>query len=146
MPAPSTVAHIEGERRLREAVKAALAGIWRDLPGYDRADLEEWLARSLPVVEAGQRASVALTCAYLARFLGEPPIAVDTEALIGAAVRNGTPPATVYERPFITVWTSLKNSGDEQAAIDAGLAHAQGSAAMDIQLSMRETLRAVANG
>jgi hypothetical protein len=146
MPSALTLAHIEAERRLRLIVTNAVGNIWNGLPGYDRANMDEWLSKVLPVVEAGQRRSVALTDAYLARYLGETPKGVDPEQSIGAAVRNGTEPVVVYERPLIKVWTALKNGAAPPDAIAAGLAQAKGSAAMDVQLAMRSTLMAVANG
>lgn len=139
MPSPATTAHIEAERRIRVQTTQALAAIWRRLPGYDEQDVAEWLARALPVVLAGQRASVSITNAYLARVLGAPPAAVDLEQLTGAGVRNGVAPAEVYRRPFVTVWTSLQNGTPWTDAVAAGLARATATAAMDVQLAMRAT-------
>ena len=136
-------AHIEGERRLREMATGALAQIWAGLPGYDQADVDPWLARALPIVDAAQRQSVALTEAYLARALDRRPIGVDPEELIGAGARAGADPAEVYRRPFVTLWSALKDGNAFADAYAAGLARALGTGAMDVQLAARSTFQAV---
>lgn len=133
--------HIEGERRLRLLVANQVGRIWRELPGYDRADVDEWLAKVLPLVEAGQRASVALTEGYLARSLDRPPVGLSVEELIGAGVR-GVDPARVYERPFVTTWTALSAGSLFEDAVASGMARAQEMARFDVQGSMRATASA----
>lgn len=105
--------------------------------------MTRFLDAALPVVLTSQRASVALTDAYLASFLNRQPKGVNPEALIGSGVRNGADPREVYRRPFVTVWTALKDGRPFQDAVHSGLARAQSSAAMDVQLSMRATAGAV---
>lgn len=139
-------AHIATMARLRQIVSDALGRSWDALPSYDRADLDRWLATAVPVSLAGQRQAVAITDAYLARALDRPPLGIDPDAATGAAVRNGTPPETVYERSFVTVWTALKNGDRYEDAVAAGRARAAGSGAMDVGLSMRGTLTAVQAG
>lgn len=136
-------AHIEGQARLRRLVEDSLTRTWTDLPGHDRANVDEWLSKVLPAVEASQRASVSLTNAYLARSLERQPVGVSQDELIGSAVRNGTPPATVYERPFITLWGGLEKGLEWADASKKALGRATGAGAMDVQLSMRATADAV---
>lgn len=138
-----TRAHITAEERLRRAISQAVERVWRALPGYDERNVEDFLRLAVPVVNAGQRQSVALTEAYLARALGRRPLGVDPETVIGPAVRNGTPPEEVYRRPFVTVWTALKSGTEFAAAIDAGLERLTSTAETDVQLAMRGTLREV---
>lgn len=140
---PLVRAHILGERRLREGAAAALIRIWQGLPAYDRPNLDQWLSEALPVVEAAQRQSVALTNAYTARAMERQPLGLDLHELIGAAVRGGTPPDVVYERAFITVWSALKGHTEWAEAVDEGLARATSAVEMDTQLSMRATADAV---
>lgn len=143
MATPLALAHIEAQRRLREAAKQGLTRIWQALPGYDRANVDQWLAECLPLVESAQRASVTLTQSYLARSIERPPVGVDPGELIGAAVRGGTPPKEVYQRPFIATWADLAAGKIWQEAVNAGLARAISTAATDVQLSMRATANAV---
>lgn len=121
----------------------AVEAIWADLPGYDRPNVDQWLSRVLPVVLTAQRSSVALTEAYLAQALGRQPLGVNPSELVGAGVRAGVPPADVYERPFITLWSALGEGRPFADAVGAGLARATATAAMDVQLSMRATAGAV---
>lgn len=121
----------------------AVERIWRDLPGYDRPNLEEWLSRVIPVALSAQRQSVSLTEGYLARALGRRPLGLDPAGLIGSAVRNGTSSEEEWRRPFVATWTALGKGVEYEDAVAAGLSRALGTAAMDPQLSMRATFSAV---
>lgn len=134
---PLVRAHILSLAGLRHGSETALTRIWRGLPAYDRPNLDQWLSEALPVVEAAQRQAAALTNAYVARAMERGPVGIDLTEVIGAAVRNGTPPETVYERPFIGVWSALKQGTEWEQAVAGGLSRATSSAAMDVQLSMR---------
>lgn len=135
-------AHIEGERRIRAAVVDYVTRVWRDQPGYDRRDVPAFLDQVVPAVLAAQRQSVAITEAYIARYLGRQPLGVVPDELIGAGIR-GVAPAEVYERPFVTVWSALGAGTAYEQAVSAGLQRAVGTAAMDVQMSMRATANAV---
>lgn len=135
-------AHIEAERRIRVAAERAVRSIWESLPGYDRENVDEWLSKVLPVVLASQRQSVMITDAYLARALERRPLGVDS-AELAASLRGPVAPGEVYERPFVTVWTALKGGTAYPDAVNAGLARATGTAAMDVQMAMRSTANAV---
>lgn len=135
-------AHILGQQRLRALVSTAVGTAWRSLPAYDEADIDPFLARTVPLVLAGQRQSVALTEAYLARSLGRAPLGLDPDTIIGPAIRSGATPEEVYRRPFVTVWTALKAGTQFQDAVEAGFARATSTAEMDIQLAARGTFAA----
>lgn len=143
MPSPLADAHIEGQRRLRERLALMVAKIWRDLPAHDQENVDQWLSQVLPIVLSAQRSSVAITNAYLARAMERQPLGLDVAALTGAAVRNGTPPADVYQRPFVTLWAALGAGVDYADALARGLDRATSTAATDVQLSMRATATAV---
>jgi hypothetical protein len=131
MANPLTDAHIEGQRRLRLAVTGGVERIWRNLPGYDRRNVDEWLTNVLPLIAAGKRQSAALTDAYIARFLDKAPLGLIPED------RRGVDPAEVYERPFVTMWTALGAGSIYKDAFSAGLNRAVSTAAMDVQMAMR---------
>lgn len=130
-------AHIEAQRRVRLQLVVAVAAIWQALPGYDRENLEEWLDRVVPTVQAAQRMAVRIFDAYAAAALNRRPLGLNPERLTGAAVRNGTAPEEVYTRPFVTMWSELKEGKLYEDAYAAGTNRAQGAAAMDAQLSVR---------
>lgn len=131
------------QARLRGLTESAVARLWAALPSYHEHNVDQWLTQVIPLVEAAQRQSVHLTDAYLARATERQPVGADADKLIGAYVRNGTPPEEVYRRPFVTVWSSLDAGNGLAAAVSAGRARATSTAAMDVQLSMRSTLMAV---
>lgn len=137
-----TFAHIEAERRLRLQIESAVRAIWIGLPSYNEANLDEWLTRVLPVVQAGRRSSVALTEAYLARALERQPIGVDAAA-IASGVRRGVPDEDVYRRPFAEVWGGLSAGRPWTAATATGLDRAISAATTDAQLAMRATVSEV---
>jgi hypothetical protein len=49
----------------------------------------------------------------------------------------------VYRRPFVTVWTALGVGREWERAVGEGLARLTSTAQTDVQLAMRNTLRAV---
>lgn len=139
-------AHIQAQATLRRLTAQTVELIWRRLPGWDEANVPQFLDLTIPVVLAAQRQSVLQTDAYIGQALDRSAVGVDPEQLIGANVRNGTPPEDVYRRPFVQMWHSLSEGNQWQDAFTTGLARAKESATMDVQLSMRATLIAVANG
>jgi hypothetical protein len=131
------------QARLRAVIERATAGAWAQLPAYDRGNLDEWLSTVLPLVDVAQRRSVALTDAYIARALERPALGIDPTPLIGAGVRSGVDPETVYTRPFITLWSALRDGVEYDAAVAKGLHRATSTAAMDVQLSHRASYGAI---
>lgn len=131
------------QARLRALLAAAITAVWRSLPGYDRANVDQWLTAVLPAVEAAQRRSVALTDAYIARALERPPLGIDATRLIGSAIR-GTSMETVYTRPFVTTWSALSNGTEWETAVAEGLHRAASTAETDVQLSHLRTYNAIA--
>ncbi len=134
-------AHIVAQQQLRDLTQRSVEVIWRNLLGYDDKDVPTFLRQALPLVAGAQRHSVALTDAWLARELGRRPLGVNPARATGAAVRNGTPPEDVYRRPFVTVWSALKQGADYADAVEQGLARLRSTAGTDVQLAMRTTLR-----
>lgn len=133
-------AHITEQARLRKLVSDAVGTAWARLGSWDDADVDRFLALVLPIVDAGQRRSAALTEGFLALVLQRDPLAVSMTELIGPAVRGGVAPADVYRRPFVTVWTALSKGVAFEQAVAAGRARAASTAATDVQLTMRRTL------
>lgn len=133
MASPLADAHIEALRRLRVVTVDTIETIWHELPGYDRQHIDEWLARALPVIAIAKRTSIALTDAYLARAMNRQPLGVDPLDQI----RNGTDPAEVYQRPFVTIWTALGSGATWEDAVARGLHRATSTAALDVQLAFR---------
>lgn len=137
-------AHLEGEGRLRQVLRNHLQQVWNGLPGHDRQNLDQWLSEVVPAVLAAEKESSALTNAYIAAALEQTrPFPVDLAQVTGAAVRNGTPPEAVYERPFVTLWSELGEGKAWADASSTALQRALTLGSTDVQLSMRDTLGAV---
>lgn len=150
-------AHILAQARLRELTVQAVGMAWRSLLAYDIANVAQFLSMVVPLILAAQRQSATLTSMFLATALHPPArvlvpapappriaaLPVDLEQVTGAAIRAGTPPEVVYRRPFVTVWTMLQEHTPWAEAVNAGLARAQASAAMDVQNTMRHTLKLI---
>lgn len=122
---------------VRKRVSARVERNWRTLGSWDQADVDRFLAATLPVVDAGQRRTVSLTDAYLARATRTRAVGLPVDDLVGAAVRNGAEPATVYTRPFVQLWSALSNGAQFMDAMNAAGVRAAQSASSDVSLSMR---------
>lgn len=142
MPDLLVSAHMTAQQRLRELAIRAVNRAWASLPGYDERDVDQFVATAAPAVVAAQRQSVSLAEAFLGRALRRGPLGVDPDQVLAEA-RPGVTPEQLYRRPFVTVWAALGNNLTREAAIAAGLARATATAATDVQLAMRGTLRAV---
>lgn len=129
--------------RLRQIIVEAIRRAWGRLTGFDEENVDEWLTVAIPVTLAAQRQAVALTDAYLARALERPPLGVDVGALIGSAVRGGTPMEDVHRRPFVDIWSALKQGRGFDAGYANALDRVDATAAIDPQLSMRATFQTV---
>lgn len=133
---------IIAKKRLQQIVAAAVAAAWHGLPHYDQQQIDQFLTSVLPLTAAANRQSVLLTQAFLARALAQPPAGLDADQII-AGIRNGTTPAQVYHRPFVTVWGALGRGIPWAAAVKLGLDRATSAAATDVQLSFTHTLAAL---
>lgn len=134
--------HVLVQAHLRTAIERAVGLTWRSLPGYDRADIDQWLARIVPLVRAGQTQAIAATDLYLARALERQPLGVDAAAII-SQTRNGVDSEVVYQRPFVETWGGLKSGQQWTDAVASGGARAVSAAAMDMQLAMRGAAREI---
>ena len=123
---------------VRKRVSTRVERNWRTLGSWDQADVDRFLAATLPVVDAGQRRTVSLTDAYLARATRTRAVGLPVDDLVGAAVRNGAEPAVVYTRPFVQLWSALSDGAQFLDAMNAAGVRAAQSASTDISLTMRD--------
>lgn len=129
---------------LRDGTERGVGAVWDTLGTYNRADISPFLERALPIVEAAQTQAAALTDAYVAQAVqiltGEAamPEGIAPGEVVGAAVRNGTAPETVYERSFIQVWSDLSDGVQWVDAVARGGHRARQAARTDVSLSARQ--------
>lgn len=134
MPAaPDAVKAFQAEHAaLLETVTEIVKAEWLALNGHNEVDVDTWLARVVPVVEAGQSNMAALVDGHYADLLDQPPL--------GLLVRNprGVDLDEVYRRPFVETWSKLKSGADFDDALAAGRRRAEVLAGSDMQLAMRD--------
>jgi hypothetical protein len=148
-PAEATLAHyITANGQLRANLLATLARMWAALTSWRDADAAAFAAQAVPAVAGAQQATATLTAAYLARIVaqmsGSPltPPRLNPRGLVGEAVRKA-PPAEVYRRPFVQVYTELGKGTSLDAAVAAGGRRLQSIAATDLQLAKTHTAQRV---
>ena len=134
-------AHRDRFARLAEGTARLTGRLWDRYGPVSDQFLEEWLAETIPVVQAGQQVAASQTIGYLTAYstiAGVPVDApeIDLEALI-AGVRNGTPPADVYARPTITARKVLSDGRGLADALRIGRARAAETAHTDVMLASR---------
>lgn len=135
--------HIRAEARLRDYVRRLVEGAWVALPGHDRENVPQFLAAVVPSITAAQVFSARMTDAHVARSQRRRPTGVPRDRVSGPAIRKGTPPEVVYERPFTTLWTGLAGGATYTDAFGAATARLRATAAMDMQLSARAAFEAI---
>lgn len=125
---------------LRANLLAMLARLWSGLTSYGADDAQRFAAEAVPLVSGAQRATAALTVAYLGRVQSEltgAPVqmaAVSPSQFVGDAVRNADP-YVVYGRPFREVQRILADGKPPEVAVAAGARRLQSIAATDVQLA-----------
>jgi len=129
---------------LRASMVQQLHAIWYALTDYRSENIDGWLNLSLPIVQAAQETSSSATSTYLQMQLdimgdGSQVVPPDYALVTGPALRNGTTPEQVYERPFKEVWTSLSRGYDYDVAIENGANRLRQLVETDIQLAHTHT-------
>lgn len=129
------------------SVLAQMARAWTGLGSWRSPDVQRFQRTALPALMAGQRTISALTTTYLERLYqeiaNEPSrVTLDMSTVTGTALR-GVDPATVYERPFVDVWTALSKGEPLDVALERGSNRLSTLAKTDLQLARTHTARAV---
>lgn len=135
----------QASQAIRAQVEGFVTAVWRSLGYYGNAQIPAFLQQVLPFIAGAQQQMATLTAAHLAHQatvavrVPFQPVAIDPVTVSGAALRNGTPPAEVYGRPFHLVWRQLAELPHEPGSIDqavqAGLDRAVQTALTDVQLA-----------
>lgn len=128
-------------QRLSTTVARRVAAI------YSLTDRQTAVAQAVPLVEAGQRQTVALLDAYMAAKALDAVgagtvVGLDPSAFVIGQLRNGVTAVDVYARPFTVVDAQLERGVDERAAVVAGQQAAEKLARTDLQLAQTHAARA----
>lgn len=132
---------------LRASIVQQMYAVWFGMPSYGRTqDIDQFLSLALPIVNAGQETASLATSTYMQMQLelmgGGGDFEIPEISLVtGEAIRNGVPPETVYARPFVEVYTALKNGKTLEQAIEDGATRLRQLIETDIQLAHTNTSR-----
>lgn len=113
-------------KALSEPLGNVLGTTWRNLPGYDRADVATFLDAVTPAVQATAAEAAAAGNAYVATLLEVPATPVEQAALRAAL--------TDLRTPFLRYWARLNDGDDWPDALAAG---ADAATSMSIPLVTR---------
>ena len=127
MPPADDLAAAYSLRYNQLRVSAGRAGLkaWRTLGSYNEADIPALNDAVLPVLAGAQRLTVSLADGYVAASVaestGQPtrPAGLDPERHTTTILR-GVPVEEVYRRPFVEVWSGLKEGAPWAAAVRHG--------------------------
>lgn len=133
---------------IRDKVQTTTDAAWNGLGSWNDSDVETFASRVVPVVEAGQMQTAAITDVYLSSTLTEmgldsAPVGMDAAEV--TALRP-VPPGEVYRRPFVDTWTSLKNGAEFQVALNVGASRLKGLVEDDLSLAHRHAVVASLSG
>ncbi|MEV0823844.1 hypothetical protein [Nonomuraea rubra] len=134
---------------LRAGLVQAARLVWEALrhspTAYDRASVPGFVGQLVPLVREGQGQEVALTVAMLRELsllrTGVPTPDVDLSRLEGR--QGGVSLDEVYARPFVWLWTDLKNGKPFEVALDDAADRLGKSIEADLQLASRNAADAV---
>jgi hypothetical protein len=129
-----TLAYQAELKKTRLMTGSRVQETWKRLGSYNEDDVPRFLAQVEPIVRAGQQRASSMTSAYLSRKLNVPPVAVPLNEVV-ARVRNGTPMAEVYRRPFVEVWGDLHDNQSWADAVQSGGKRAFSISGMDVLLA-----------
>lgn len=124
-------------------VQQLLAG-WFSLAGHNRKDVPTFVNFAVPSVLGGQKVVVELAHSYVAGQWGAAGMAapaLPTDRVATGLALRGVDPAVVYARPFVDVWSGLKNGVDLATAVDHGAVRIQELVHTDLQLAHDHAVR-----
>lgn len=114
MPTPRELVAAYGREYdlTRRQMQQLLRVVWRDVGGPGQANLDELLSIVLPILQGAQMNVAQLVTAFADAISTEfgvtlSPPAPNPLRVSGAFLRNGTPPAQVYERAVVDVRREL---------------------------------------
>lgn len=129
--------------QVRLRVMNAIGSLWHSLPAYRTAEIDRFIARAVPLVNAGQLQVANLTATYLRDQLGTF-VPVDRDLVTGG---RGVAAADVYRRPATAAYTALSKGESVSAAIAAGSKRLASLASMDMQMAkVRQAQRSLEGG
>lgn len=133
---------------LRASMVQQLYAMWFGLGNYRDANAKDFLDLSIPLVKAARETSAQATMTYIQFQLelqgSDSTVDMpDMQVVAGDAIRKGTPIEEVYARPFVELWTALKNGHTLEEAVQFGADRLRQLVETDIQLAHTNTARSI---
>lgn len=132
---------------IRKRTTDQLTALWRSLPSWHSNQIDLWLYEAVPLVLAAEESVVDVTAGYVLSQLqlDDPAVVapIGYAPVTGAPIRNGVPPADVYKRPFVDVWSGLQDQLDLEQAVDNGINRLRQLVETDLQLTHNHAAREV---
>lgn len=137
-------------RRMSDKLIAALVGMFMALGNWRDTERARFAGQAVPLVQGTQRTLAALVATFIAAQAGTAlrrsfaaPGVPDRSAI---DLRRGVDAATVYGRPFVTVYTALSKGDRLTAAVDKGTVRLREITELDLQQTYAESSRAAMEG
>jgi len=134
-------AHTAQREALATRILQLVEQEWSSLGSWDSTDVERFVKRVSPIVNAGTAMTARMVDVYISQILTE----MTGETVNAAGIRTselqnmrGVPTSEVYRRPFVEMWTSLKNGALFDDALAAGLNRVSELADDDMSLAYRK--------
>jgi hypothetical protein len=132
--------------QIRARVENFIRAQWLGLGSYHDRDINNFVSKIVPVIEASQVQLGALTDAYIANIersiLGTSTgLAGIPAELVNDLAMRGVATSDVYQRSGVEVWTSLSKGDVLEKAANQGLARALTMAQTDMQLARTHSAR-----
>jgi hypothetical protein len=114
------------------------------LENYREADVVAFVQRMLPLLRAGQQTMAQLVALYLASLATAAPVAAEQGIVIPPPpipldevtdIREGVTGEEAYRRPFVTIYTELRTSGNMTEGVRKAAIRLDEMVEMDLQQS-----------
>lgn len=136
-PEQTIAAYQAASGRTRAQLLAYASSLWLGQRAYRDTNIDGFVAGVVPRVLAGQLAIANLTSVFLAAVAtrrGKPTLPVPVDARMVQQGR-GVPPADVYRRPAIELYSALKEGATFEQARKLGTERLESLVSTDLQMA-----------
>jgi hypothetical protein len=135
---------VDTQSAQREALAGRILALieqeWSSLGSWDSTDVDRFLSRVIPIVSGGQKMTARIVDVHVSQLLSEMTgDTISAVGLNGADLENlrGVPAGEVYRRPFVELWSALKEGQLFADAIEVGRSRLNEIADDDMSLAYR---------
>jgi len=132
-------ANARATQALRQRTLDLLNALWRGLGTWHRPDAERFAPQAAGIVAQAQLQMSHLTAAFLQAYAERLGTHIAAASLTDLTDLRKVDPLEEYARPFVDVWTALKDGKGLPDAVQAGQERLDNLAATDVQLAKTHT-------